>query len=340
MEHLDDVVDGVVRDHGFSGVVRVERGDEIVLTCAHGLANRSAGVANTVETMFAVASGTKGLTALVIASLVDDGILELSATARSVLGSDLPLVDDAVTIEHLLSHRSGIGDYLDEDLNQPVSDYVMPVPVHELDSTESYLAVLDGHAAKFAPGERFSYCNSGYVVLALIAERASGVAFAEIVRRRVCEPAGMEHTAFLRSDALPGDAAIGYVEIDGAVRTNVFHLPVVGSGDGGIYSTAGDIGKLWTAMFGGVIVSKDRVAELVTPRSDEPSESRRYGMGFWLHETRDVVMLEGMDAGVSFRTMHDPNAGLTFTVMSNTSDGAWPLAKCLEARLIDGAAPS
>ena len=93
-------------------------------------------------------------------------------------------------------------------------------------------------------------------------------------------------------------------------------------------------------MFGGVIVSKDRVAELVTPRSDEPSESRRYGMGFWLHETRDVVMLEGMDAGVSFRTMHDPNAGLTFTVMSNTSDGAWPLAKCLEARLIDGAAPS
>src|SRR5947208_12333236 len=103
MERLDDVVDGVVREHGFSGVVRVERGDEIVFASAYGLANRSAGVANTVETMFAVASGTKGLTALVIASLVDDGILELSATARSVLGSDLPLVDDAVTIEHLLS---------------------------------------------------------------------------------------------------------------------------------------------------------------------------------------------------------------------------------------------
>ena len=124
----------------------------------------------------------------------------------------------------------------------------MPVPVHELATTEQYLAVLDGHPPKFAPGERFSYSNSGYVVLALLAERASGVAFHELVVERVCRPAGMVDTAFLRSDELPGRAALGYLELNGGWRTNVFHLPVRGSGDGGIYSTAADVRSLWAAL--------------------------------------------------------------------------------------------
>ena len=78
-------------------------------------------------------------------SLVEDGALELDTTARSVLGADLPLIDDGVTVEHLLAHRSGIGDYLDEDAGHEITDYVMPVSVHELATTEQYLAVLDGH---------------------------------------------------------------------------------------------------------------------------------------------------------------------------------------------------
>ena len=61
-----------------------------------------------------------------------------------MLGADLPLIDDRVTVEQLLAHRSGIGDYLDEDETGDVNDYVMPVPVHELATTEQYLAVLDG----------------------------------------------------------------------------------------------------------------------------------------------------------------------------------------------------
>jgi CubicO group peptidase (beta-lactamase class C family) len=124
-----------------------------------------------------------------------------------VLGRDLPLIGDDVTIEHLLSHRSGIGDYLDEDAGLELSDYPMPVPVHELATTEEYLAVLCGHRTKFAPDQQFAYCNGGYVVLALIAERTSRVPFHELVRQRVCEPAGMLDTGFLRSDELPGRAA-------------------------------------------------------------------------------------------------------------------------------------
>jgi CubicO group peptidase (beta-lactamase class C family) len=329
MHSLEDAVDSLADRTGFSGVVRVDRSGSIDLAKAYGLADRGHEIANTIDTQFAIASGSKGLTALAVVSLIEDGSLHLTTTARSMLGGDLPLIRDDVTIEHLLSHRSGIGDYLDEEADNEITDYVMPVPVHELATTEQYLAALSGHPMAFLPGERFAYCNGGYVVLALVAERASGVAFHELVRRRVCEPAGMGDSEFLRSDELPGRAALGYLTVDGT-RTNVFHLPVLGSGDGGIYSTAADISSLWSAFFAGRIVSKQWVAEMVRPRSDEPRQSRRYGLGFWLHASTDVVALEGHDAGVSFRSVHDPASTTTHTVISNTSEGAWPITLLLD----------
>ena len=333
MQELQREVDATARASGFSGVVRVDRGDDIELKSAHGFAHRGYQIPNTVDTRFAIASGTKGLTAVAVASLIEDGFLDLSTTARSVLGEDLPLIRDDVTIEHLLSHRSGIGDYLDEEADHDITDYLMPVPVHELATTEQYLAVLEGHRTKFPPGERLSYCNGGYVVLALIAQRTSGVPFHELVRRRVCEPAGMMDSEFLRSDELPGRAALGYLTSDGASRTNVFHLPVRGSGDGGIYSTLTDISAFWRALFAGRIVSTDWVAELTRPHCDVPQASSRYGLGFWLGETGGTVMLEGSDAGVSFRTVHHPARKITHTVISNTSDGAWPITRLLAQRL-------
>ena len=323
-------MDRLAAETGFSGVVRVDRGERVELERAFGLADRAHGIPNTVDTQFGLASGTKGLTALTVVGLVQDGRLRLDTTARSVLRDDLPLIPDDVTVEHLLAHRSGIGDYFDEEAGHSVSDYVLTVPPHELVTTEAYLRILDGHPPKFSTGERFSYSNSGYVVLALIAERTAGIPFPDLVTERVCEPAGMAATAFLRSDELPGSAALGYLENDG-LRTNVFHLPVVGSGDGGIYSTAADIHRLWVSLFDGRIVSTDWVAEMTRPGSDVPSESRRYGLGFWLHASlEDVVMLEGADAGVSFRSVHDRSAGCTYTVVSNTSRGAWPMARHLD----------
>ncbi len=330
MRGLEEAVDSLVDANDFAGVVRVDQGEDVELAKAYGLAHRGYQIANRVDTQFGIASGTKGLTALTVVSLIEDGSLALSTTARSVLGPDLPLIGDDVTIEHLLSHRSGIGDYVDEEADLDFTDYLMPVPVHELASTEQYLAVLAGHPLKFAPDERFAYCNGGYVVLALIAERTSGFPFHELVRLRVSKPAGMHDTQFLRSDELPGRAALGYLTTDGA-KTNVLHLPVRGSGDGGIYSTAADISSLWNALFAGV--SSDWVSEMVRPRSDVPAESMRYGLGFWLHESGKAVMLEGSDAGVSFSSVHDPARRITSTVLSNTSSGAWPIARLLDESL-------
>jgi len=333
MGSLEATIDAVAEDTGFSGVVRVDRSGITDLERAYGLADRAYGIPNVPDTMFAIASGSKTFTALAVMSLVEDGTLALDTTARSLLGDDLPLVADDVTVEHLLGHRSGIGDYLDEETVEDINDHVMPVSVHELATTEGFLPLLAGNETVSPAGERFAYNNGGYVVLALIAERASGVGYHDLVRERVTDPAGMADTAFLRSDELPGRAARGYLTVDGP-RTNVFHLPVLGTGDGGAYSTAADLSTFWNALFAGRIVGSDTVAEMVRPRSDWPEESERYGPGIKLHETSDVVWLEGYDAGVSFRSTYDPAAATISTVISNWSDGAWPLIELLGERSI------
>lgn len=342
MGSIEQEIDQIAEETKFSGVVRVDRDSTVELNKAYGLAHRGESLPNTVDTRFGMASGSKAFTALATMALVEDGVLSLDTTARSLLAADLPLIDDAVTIEHLLSHRSGIGDYLDEDdEDMDLTAYLLSAPVYELVTTEDFLAVLDGYETKFAPGEKFSYCNGGYVVLALLVERASGTPYHDLVGQRVTEPAGMTDSGFFRSDELPGGTALGYLFNDGRDRTNVFHLPVRATGDGGCYTTVADMRTFWTALFSGKIVAEQTVAEMTRPHSADVELGFDYGLGFWLKSggaggssgSGGIVQLEGMDAGVSFRSVHNRATDLTRTVISNDSDGAWPVAKRLVALL-------
>ena len=323
---MDDV-DRVAAETRFSGVVRVDRDGEVAFARAYGLAHRGWEVPNQVGTRFGVASGTKLLTALAVLALVEDGALDLGTTARSLLGDDLPLIPHDVTVGHLLTHRSGIGDYLDEDdEGYDVAAHVLAVPVHRLATTEDYLAVIDGFHVQFTAGTDFAYNNGGYVVLALLAERASRAPFHDLVDERVCGPAAMADTAFLRMDELPGGVATGYLHAEGH-RSNVLHLPVRGSGDGGAFTTAADVAALWEALYAGRIVGPETVALMTTRHTD------RYGMGLWLHPSSAVVSIEGGDAGVSFRSVHDPERRVTHTVLSNTTEGAWAMTRLLDELL-------
>lgn len=312
----------------FSGVVRVDVGVTTVLATARGAADRANDVRNTLDTRFAIASGTKTLTALTVVSLIVDGVLELGTTARSLLGHDLPAIDDAVTIEHLLTHRSGIGDYLDEDAMESSLDYVLSIPVHRLDGAEAYLQILDGFPQVFPPGGRFTYNNGGYVVLAILAERAASQPYHDLVDHRVIRPAGMARTSFLRSDERPGDVAAGYLETKG-LRTNVLHMPLIGVGDGGAFTTLGDVHTFWVAVNAGRVVPRDWIARMTTPSGAFAPDEWRHGMGFWLGAVGSAAILEGADAGISFRSSHDPDSRVTWTVISNTTDGAWPVARRL-----------
>ncbi len=301
---------GAVLDDDFSGVVSVSRGPDVLFEQAYGLAHRAYGIPCTPHTRFAIASGTKTFTALVVMGLIGEGALTLQTSARSLLGDDLPLIAGDVTVEHLLTHTSGIGDYCDEDLDEPPP---LTVAVYDLVDTEDYLPALDGFATKFAAGHRFNYCNGGYVVLALLAERAAGRRYHDLVAERVFAPAGMADSAFLRSDALPGDAAVGYLD-DG--RTNVFSLPVRGNGDGGAYTTVADMRRFWTALFTSSLVPAEVVEQMTRPHAGGPPDNERhYGLGFWL--TDSAVQLDGGDYGVTFRSSYDPTSATVCTVVAN-----------------------
>ena len=323
---LTAALDAVAAETSFSGVVRVDLDGHEPVEAAYGFLDRAHGIPMTADTRIAVASGAKTFTALTVLSLVDAGTLALDTRVRDHLGSDLPLVDDDVTVEQLLCHRSGIGDYLDESLLESTTDHVLDVPVHTLDTAESYLAVLDGVPQVFAPGTDVAYCNGGYCVLAIVAERAAGRPFHDLVRGLVVERADLGRTAYLRSDELPGDAAVGYLDA-AAPRTNVLHLPVVGGGDGGIFTTAGDVVRLWRALEEGRLIAPEARAEMLRARSADP-----HAFALGVRRRGDAALMTGSDAGASFRSVHVPGR-VTFSVLSNTTDGAWPVVGLLDGLL-------
>ncbi len=317
------------RSQEFSGVVRVERRGDVIVEFACGHSERANERFNNLDTRFAVASGTKPLTALTIMSLVESGAFTLGTTLRSVVGDDLPHVDEAVTIDHLLTHRSGVGDYLDEAAAGDIDDHVLgSLSAHTLETARDYLPLLNAHGQQSTPGEHFAYNNSGFVMLSLVIETTTG-SYHQAVRDRVFTPAGMPHAEFCRTDDLPANTALGYLANG---RSNVFHLPVIGMGDGGAFFTLDDTTAFWDAFLTGGIVSPESVAAM-TAEVSVYNDARSYGRGFWLGPGADHVWIEGMDAGVSFQSGVFRSADVRYSVLSNTSSGAWPLVKMIDSTM-------
>lgn len=309
----------------FSGVVRVESHGDIVDQFSRGFADRANGRANSLDTRFAVASATKGLTALTAMSLVESGALTLTTTLRSIVGDLLPHVDPAVTIDQVLAHRSGVGDYLDEEELGDIDEYVFSArSAHTFGTPHDYVDLVNQHPQRSAPGLQFAYNNGGYVMLSIVIETLTG-SFHRAVNDRVLGPAGMTGGGFFRTDELPTNTALGYLK-DG--RTNVFNLPVIGAGDGGIYLTLDDVSALWQSIAAGRIVSLEAIQKMTTVTHDG-GDSPSYGRGFWMDSSADHIWLEGMDAGVSFQSGIRLSTGLGYTVMSNTSTDAWPVADAI-----------
>ncbi len=332
MDALSEVADEVSRlaeEVNFSGVVRLEHHGETVAEFARGYSRRADQIDNRLDTRFATASATKGLTALTIASLVESGELSLDALVGELAGGDvLPLVDRRVTVAHLLSHTSGVGDYLDEETLGDDDDHILEVSAHLLERPSDYLQFVSRPPQVFEPGDRFAYNNGAFVMLSIIIERLTG-SFHETVAERVLGPAGITEGGFFRSDDLPANTALGYLKNG---KTNVFHLPVIGAGDGGIYLTLNDVSALWRNFFSGEIVSNSMV-ERMTTAVHMGENGVGYGLGFWLHHNGDSVALEGADAGVSFRSLTRRSTGTGYTVISNTTTDAWPLIKYLDAEI-------
>lgn len=317
---LEELVTGI----GFSGSVLVTRGDRQVLEFCAGLADRGGGTAIHGSTRFGLASLSKMYTAAAVMSCVRDGLLGPDERVADVLPAQrLPrTLDPRVTVHHLLTHTSGIGDYAeeDEDTAHYVADYGAlweRIPMYSMERPDDFLRLSTDLTSIFEPGSEFHYSNGGYVLLGAVLEQVTGGVFADVMVDRVFGPAAMVSSAYLRSDEPYQDVAIGYLPASGGrpVRSNLFHVPVVGGGDGGAYSTARDVDRFLRSIVSGSLLGPEATA-LMVGRHVDIGEGWHMGYGVFLGPNGEVGH-GGGDPGVETGARYLPDADVAWAVLCN-----------------------
>lgn len=328
----------------FSGVVRIDHGGEPVLEEAYGLASRAWQAPCRLETRFDCASMTKLFTAVAVLQQVEAGAFDLDTSTIGYLGLRDTAISPAVTPYHLLTHTSGIADDADEEAGERYDALFVDRPNYSIVNTADHLPQFVHKPANFAPGEGCRYCNSSYLLLGLMVERASGRPYREYVIANVFEPAGMDRSGFFRMDHVEPDVAEGADPIldDGGIvtgwRRNIYSYPPVGSPDGGAHVTVGDVMSFHRALLGNRLLSADLTAAILTPKEDyRPTEAgmHRTGFGFEFEVsgTGEVVSYwkEGINVGASGVLSRYLARDVTFVVLSNRESGAWDPIEMIEA---------
>jgi CubicO group peptidase (beta-lactamase class C family) len=329
--NLAQNLDASIEEHVFSGVIYVRQNGQVVYERAAGYADRANRRENTIDTRFGIASGTKFFTALAIGKLIEAGKLDFATRAAECVPWDFPRYSKEITIQQLLTHTSGIPDYYDEEKIDDFDNFTVAIPWSELRGPKDYLPVFPDEDMKFAPGARFSYSNGGYILLGVVIEEISGMAYRDFVAQEVFAPAGMTRSGYFAMNKLPENTAFGYIEEEGGEwQTNIYNLPIIGASDGGAFTTVHDLARLWDAFWGYELLSQEMVELYTQPYSKAESEGphEHYGHGIWIHDSDErgrETYITGCDAGVSMKSgiMHATDT--LVTVLSNTTEGAWPV---------------
>ena len=338
--NLSAALDTTALNTGFSGVIHVRQDERDLYQKAFGYADRSNKIPNSLDTRFGIASGTKFFTSLAIGKLIEAGKLGFSNKIAELIPWDFQHYSGKITVQHLLTHTSGIPDYYDEEKVEDFDNFKVDIPWYELKGPRDYLSVFPDEEMKFPPGERFSYSNGGYILLGVLIEEITGMPYREFVEKEVFAPAGMDRSGYFAMNRLPEGTAFGYVEEENGWRTNIYNLPIIGASDGGAYTTIHDIASLWDAFWGNRILSKEMVEIYTAPYVETTSESasKFYGHGIWIRKGADrdtEKYIVGEDAGVSFYSGVSRAKNLLITVMSNTTSGAWPILRAIDEILED-----
>ncbi|MBU0926395.1 MAG: beta-lactamase family protein [Spirochaetes bacterium] len=334
MERLRTIIEDTAAGTGFSGVVSVSSRSGPAFRAAYGYRDRANGAVNGTDTRLAIASGTKLFTALGIGRLVQGGRLSVSTEVGELAPDFSAWIDPRATIGQLLTHSSGCYDYLDEEAMEDYDNFRLEIPWYDLATPSDYLPLFQGRPSKFAPGERYSYSNGGYVALGILIERVSGSPYRDFIAAEVLAPAGMAGSGFFAFDELPADVASGYLG-DG-LATNVYKVPVRGGGDGGMYTTAADLDALWRSLFSGRILAEGLLEDWLAPKIDI-SERSSYAYGLYLRKKDGSYFIVGGDHGVGFDSRYLPDRDLVVSILSNESDGEEAMRDAILGALDDGA---
>jgi CubicO group peptidase (beta-lactamase class C family) len=319
---------GIIRrvcgNGAFSGTALVARGDEVLLAQACGEASKRFHVPNNIDTKFNLGSMNKMFTSTAIAQLVEKGVVSYDdPISKYVDESWLPReITDKVTIHHLLSHTSGIGDYFTDEFWDSSR-----LKWREIDS---FKELAQGQELEFEPGERFRYSNLGMLLAGVVIEGATGEGYFDYIRANIYEPAGMNDSGSFEIDEPVPNLAIGYLPDPeseyGWRNNNLLHVAKGGPAGGG-YSTVGDLYRYARALVKGELVGAELLEVMWTSKSDAG-----YGYGFGIEQGPKglVVGHSGGFPGINGDLAIYVDADYTVAVLANQSGAANPLSNSLQ----------
>ena len=300
--------------HNYAGdvpgaAVLVLRDGRPVVRASYGLADLETGTPTTPETNYRLASVTKQFTAASILLLAEDGRLTLDDRGRTWLPS-LPKAAETVTIRHLLTHTSGLIDYED------VIPESFAAQLHDAD----VLRLLETQdRTYFRPGTGYRYSNSGYALLALIVQHASGKTFAKFLRERIFQPLGMFNTvAYEEGISTVNNRAFGYTQEAGRWnRTDQDPTSAV-LGDGGTYSSIDDLAKWDAALYDGRLLQPSSLRAAFAPATHTDDPEIEYGYGWRI--TGETLWHSGESVGFRNVIVRYPKRHLTVVVLTNRNE--------------------
>ncbi len=314
----------------FSGTVLIRQGEKDLYAGAFGWANRAFRVPNTINTLFGHASVTKMFTAVAILQLVEEGRLSLASPVLERLELTGTAISRQVTVQHLLTHTSGIADYFEDDDSAALEQLLLSIPPQHLTTPAGFLPYFAHKQARFEPGARFEYNSAGYVLLGLVIEKVSGLPYFDYIRQMIFDRAGMIDADFIPFDVVRERVAEGYMAMtraDGSVtgwRRNIHSVPPCGSPDGGAFASAPAMIQFMRALREGRLISREMAARMRRPHV-VVAPRINYGYGLWVVTNGDRLVRyghTGEDPGVSARVMYYPEQEIDIAILGNQGAAA------------------
>lgn len=279
------------------------------------------------KTNFRLASVTKQFTAMAVMLLVHDGKLRYQDRLTDVF-PDFPEYGRQITIRNLLNHTSGLRDY--EDLMTGYDPNLPDDQLQQIRDQQVMELIKQQKTTKFAPGSKWEYSNSGYVLLGLIVQKVSGESFADFLRQRVFDPLKMSTTlAYQKGKNEVVNRAYGHTNDNGHWKQTDQSTTSATLGDGGVYSSLDDLAKWDKALSQHTLLTASEMKpalDPVTPPAGAPEEPdgrpAEYGFGWFLNAYKNHKRMWHYGETVGFRStiQRFPDDGLTIIILSNRSD--------------------